>query len=392
MIKRGKSLTDKSIPPSPVMKLQILAATLVLLASLFVPQAGQAQVNGPGPSPSSSFDVVLNLPGDENVVTGADDEGVGGVDGQTIQLNVNQGTVGNVFQTRFGSEVNIIGGVVGESFITFTGSEVNISGGTVGNFFTARSGSVVNISGGTFGPNFTAINGSVVNISGGTVGTGFFAGTVGAGSFPDTEVNISGGTLGNFFDANVGSEVNISGGVFGDFFDANTGSVVNISGGTGNHFDANIGSVVNISGGVFGEDFDSFPGSVVNLRGSAFSIDGTPLDNLQLGQPVTITERDITLSGVLSDGQPFSFTLAQGNSSALDHDFFSPNATLTVTLEASVLLGDVNQDGSVTFFDIAPFIAALANGEFIAEADIDQNGIVDFFDIQPFIDILSNAQ
>ena len=63
-----------------------------------------------------------------------------------------------------------------------------------------------------------------------------------------------------------------------------------------------------------------------------------------------------------------------------------------MTLEASVLLGDVNQDGSVTFFDIAPFIAALANEEFIAEADIDQNGIVDFFDIQPFIDILSNAQ
>ena len=39
-----------------------LIATLTLLAALTVPQAVQAQINGPGPSPTSSFDIVLNLP------------------------------------------------------------------------------------------------------------------------------------------------------------------------------------------------------------------------------------------------------------------------------------------------------------------------------------------
>ena len=53
------------------------------------------------------------------------------------------------------------------------------------------------------------------------------------------------------------------------------------------------------------------------------------------------------------------------------------------------LPGDVNLDGVVDFFDIAPFIALLSAGDFQAEADIDMNTEVDFFDITPFIAILS---
>ena len=55
-----------------------------------------------------------------------------------------------------------------------------------------------------------------------------------------------------------------------------------------------------------------------------------------------------------------------------------------------MLLGDVNLDGVVDFFDIGPFINILSANGFQLEADIDQNGIVDFFDISPFIAILSN--
>ena len=54
------------------------------------------------------------------------------------------------------------------------------------------------------------------------------------------------------------------------------------------------------------------------------------------------------------------------------------------------LLGDVNLDGVVDFFDIAPFIALLSAAEFQTEADIDMDVDVDFFDIAPFIAILSN--
>ena len=55
-----------------------------------------------------------------------------------------------------------------------------------------------------------------------------------------------------------------------------------------------------------------------------------------------------------------------------------------------VCLGDVNMDGVVNFFDIAPFIELLSAQTFKAEADIDSNGVVDFFDIAPFILILSS--
>ncbi len=55
----------------------------------------------------------------------------------------------------------------------------------------------------------------------------------------------------------------------------------------------------------------------------------------------------------------------------------------------SVLKGDVNLDGAVTFLDIFPFIGVLSNNAFQAEADCDCDGDVDFLDIQPFIDILA---
>ena len=59
-------------------------------------------------------------------------------------------------------------------------------------------------------------------------------------------------------------------------------------------------------------------------------------------------------------------------------------------MEASgeVLLGDVNQDGMISFLDISPFITLLLSGGFQQEADIDRCGKVDFLDISPFIQIL----
>ena len=53
------------------------------------------------------------------------------------------------------------------------------------------------------------------------------------------------------------------------------------------------------------------------------------------------------------------------------------------------LLGDVNLDGIVNFFDIAPFISVLSAQTFQLEADIDGNDVVNFLDIAPFIAILS---
>ena len=54
----------------------------------------------------------------------------------------------------------------------------------------------------------------------------------------------------------------------------------------------------------------------------------------------------------------------------------------------SVLLGDVNLDGEVTFADIPAFITVLSAGTFQDEADCDENGEVNFADIPAFIEIL----
>ena len=65
------------------------------------------------------------------------------------------------------------------------------------------------------------------------------------------------------------------------------------------------------------------------------------------------------------------------------------NAIQVRNTSAGGLLGDVNLDGVVDFFDIQPLIDLLSNQTFQFEGDIDGDGDVDFFDIQPFIDILA---
>lgn len=86
-------------------------------------------------------------------------------------------------------------------------------------------------------------------------------------------------------------------------------------------------------------------------------------------------------SGFNSNGQLVFKTLFTDNSSAI----FLFNGV------RSLLLGDVDLDGTVSFLDISPFISILSSGGFQDEADIDQNGVVNFLDISPFIGLLSGV-
>ena len=146
---------------------------------------------------------------------------------------------------------------------------------------------------------------------------------------------------------------------------------------------ASSGSEVTISGGSF-DTLSASAGSQVNFIGREFFINDQEF--IVSEQAVTITNRGVTLSGLLADGQPFSFPL---NTTFSRDGFFSSNATLTLTFGTTVILGDVNRDGEVDFLDIGPFIGVLSVGGTQAEADIDQSGVVDFLDIGPFIEILS---
>ena len=366
--------------------MQAIRLYILLLLSFFFSTTVSAQVFNSGPSDSALFTSLINLPGDAlpdsvrdtqfgNAITD-----VGGPAGETIQVNIAEGgDTGSFLEVGEGVEVNLTGGILGFAATAARGSEVNISSGLVDGGFTALSGSEVNITGGTLGFGFSARPDTVVNISG-----GFLEATVSAFGV----VNMSGGTVGSNFDAESGSVVNISGGSAGFAFQACVDSEVNISGGSvGDSFVASFRSVVNISGGSFGEGFTAQNGSSINLFGSEFFLDGVPMDSLAAGEAVTIVERDVTLSGVFTDGSPFSFDL--------DQDFipreteFLPSATLTVTLTSELLLGDANQDGFVNFSDIAPFIASLLSVEFLAQADVNEDGVINFLDITPFITLLS---
>ena len=188
-------------------------------------------------------------------------------------------------------------------------------------------------------------------------------------------VNVSGGSVGGSFHASPGSEVNITGGNFGSGFLTLAESVVNISGGS------------------FGSGFLINSDSEFNLFGSNFVLDGVQLDDsLTMGQAFTIEDRDVTLSGLLVDGSPFSVDL--NSVDMLFQDSFASDATLTVTLgpPVTIILGDINQDGVVDDSDILAFISVLQSGEFQAEADIDLNGVVDFADIPAFIEILLSVE
>ena len=213
-------------------------------------------------------------------------------------------------------------------------------------------------------------------------------------------MNVSGGIVGNDFDAHSGSEVNISDGRVGGTFLANEGSVVNISGGTlrGDVF-ARPGSVVNISGGNVRGDFLAFTSSEVNLFGTEFSIGDTELVDLIEGERMTVSDRSVTLAGVLVDGSAFRFHL---NNQRGTSDLFSSTGTLTLTLTLMPGLGpsiddicsaiaaddanprfDTNGDGAVSDLDL---LFSLEAAESLL-GDLDFDGTVSFAD---FLTLSSN--
>jgi cytochrome c peroxidase len=65
-------------------------------------------------------------------------------------------------------------------------------------------------------------------------------------------------------------------------------------------------------------------------------------------------------------------------------DPFEADGTLIVI----GVVGDVDQNGSVNFSDISPFIDLLIGGEYQEEADLNLDGLVTFTDIPLFVDLL----
>ncbi len=124
--------------------------------------------------------------------------------------------------------------------------------------------------------------------------------------------------------------------------------------------------------------------------GEFFSV-GVPAADLADDGRAIVNLSDFFFNGDIADGIPngtiveVSFQSPFGSGDAVDFAL----QKISAINGSSIILGDVDTNGVVNFFDIAPLIDLLTSGEFKAEADIDLSGSVNFLDIQPFIDILS---
>lgn len=73
------------------------------------------------------------------------------------------------------------------------------------------------------------------------------------------------------------------------------------------------------------------------------------------------------------------------NSLALPENY---DLVLQLFIDAATISGDMNLDGIVDNFDVAPFVELLRTGGFQVAADINQDGAVNLRDVRPFVDLL----
>ena len=238
-----------------------------------------------------------------------------------------------------GTTLNLFaGGTIGPVFDaglrdrTTTNVTVNIHGGTIGHNFDANSGSTVNFLGGTVAVDhsFQANEGSVVNISSGTI-TGNPSTDLDGLEARGGTINVSGGLVNAVHAIGNGSVVNITGGSVGSAGASSAGSVLHITGGSlTRSISGGSSGTVNISGGTTDGTLVFQTGAIMNLFGTNFELNGLPIPGLTPNEAFTVTDRNVTLSGLLTDGSPFSFDLNTDYTGL--NDFVDANVTLRVTL------------------------------------------------------------
>jgi len=337
-------------------------------------------------SSRADFATIINLPADPVPLTlGSDTQlnvHVGGAlpdhfnaglaDGTStnIEVNVEGGTVGYLFDAYGGSTINVRSGTVGTSFRAHSGSLLHVLGGTVGNGAQAYPGSTVIVDGGRIS-RLSALAGSQVTVSNGSLGSNSSLGNSFSGVSTSAVMNLTGGTIGDYFDiyehgvlnmsggtiygrmdGHAGSEINLSGGAIAwyaqtagtlnmtggyidSYFKAQAGSNVLLSGGAIDYgFMAFAGSEVHVSGGLidgsfliesggdlrvsggtFGDGVNFASGSSAVLVGGEFALDGVPIAGLEsIGStlPFNLPAGKV-LTGVFADGTPFAFRSDEGD-------------------------------------------------------------------------------
>jgi hypothetical protein len=270
-----------------------------------------------------------------------------------------------------GDIVNLgVGGVLPDDYSFPPASVLNIHGGLVGpNFVTfLETYGDVNVFSYLDDPGFGLIvvchDASVLNVFGGGISAGSYGGQVNVHggelswlfSMPGTVVNVQNGYL-FMVEAPGQSQITISGGEVHmirspdrcqiDIIDGTVDamadvkfSVVNMSGGSVGSATLSQGGEFNLSGGSLLAGFNMDSASELHITGTSFLVDGAQIPGLRAGHTVTIAERDVQLTGTLSDGSALSLNLG-GWDVIRTRPRILPGAVITVTLvpePASILL------------------------------------------------------
>lgn len=325
--------------------------------------------------------------------------------GSDSQLNVFDGGMisgffdfGPIDGSGSNIEANFLGGYIDER-LRATGSSINVAGGSIREIFLNTS--TLDISSGSILLGFNAQSGSVVNMSGGEVG--FFFARTGAASI----VNVSGGSIPVGFSVDNGSEVNVSGGSIGTSTQTNPvvtvdDATLNITGGsvegrirmeglpgarprlsiTGGSVGAIIyvgTGTLTITGGDITNYIDAGSSAEIHLTGTKFALDGMPIPGLATGSTVTINQRDVTLTGILTDGSAFDYELNSVRTTP-PSDYLDMNSILTVTL---VCPADINGDGTTVVGDILDFLGFWSASD--PRGDWNNDGVYALGDILDYI-------
>lgn len=219
------------------------------------------------------------------------------------------------------------------------GAVINLNGGSIADNTDFASSITLNVNSGTVGLDVDLAN-STININGGQVALMATNLAQGVNNVGNT-IRITGGEVGSFFQLRGTSTLELSGGALEGFgVIGNMASAV-VTGGSFNLVDAS--GPLQISGGQI-TTVRAFTGAVVDFIGTEFTLDGIPIDGLEVGSASTITARGGLLGGTLTDGSTFA-TLLDPNTTGLN---FNPSfgailpgvaasgATIRVTLVQAV--------------------------------------------------------
>ena len=254
-------------------------------------------------------------------------------------------------------KLTVTGGQMVSSQV-YDGGIVNIANGSLTGYLRLVRDSSVFISGGTLGRDVSVIDRSMLDISGDAV-AGAMGGRLDAELF--STIRIHGGLVGGRYasngryiiaghlDVESHSSIQVFGGSIWSETRVSDNGLLVMSGGRALSVNVGAGGAARLAGGsidsldLYGGRLDLYGGSItshlyawtkceVRIHATQFALAGVDITaQLQGGEPLTISERNVTLTGTYRDGSPFEIPLSDSGFGVSQYAF-KPQATISLAL------------------------------------------------------------